>query len=49
MTTFEEEKKFHVEMSCADNPFFPLPPIENYQLDIAFAFSQITWQEQIPC
>lgn len=49
MTTFEEEKKNHVEMSCADNPFFPFPPTENYQLDIAFAFSQITWVEQIPC
>lgn len=49
MTSFEGEKKFHVEMSCADNPFFSFPPMENYQLDIAFAVSQVIWQEQIPC
>lgn len=40
MEIFEEEKEIQIEMSCADNPFFFFPLMENYQLHyIRFAFS----------
>lgn len=42
MTTSKAEKKIHAEMSCADYPVFLFLPMQNYQLDTAFAFSQIT-------
>lgn len=52
MEIFEEEKEIQIEMSCADNPFFFFPLMENYQLHyIRFAFSLMPWkfaqQEQI--